>query len=43
MNKKLLAGLIFAISGGVTYTTLQILKKKRKEAEVINIEEEEGP
>lgn len=43
MNKKLLAGLIFTISGGVTYATLQILKKKRREIEDTDIEETEGP
>ena len=42
MNKKLIAGLIFTISGGATYALLQQIKKKRKEAEN-NVETTEGP
>lgn len=42
MNKKVVAGLIFAISGGVTYTVLQTLKKKRKETEVNTEKTEEA-
>ena len=42
MDKKLLAGLIFAISGGATYATLKLLKKKRQEIQN-NKEEVEGP
>lgn len=41
MNKKVVAGAIFAISSGVTYVVLKTLKKKRKEVEN-NVEETEG-
>ena len=42
MNKKVLAGLIFTISGGAAYAVLQSLKKKREEAKN-DIEKTEGP